>query len=186
MVDEKIVDMYWTRSEHAITETAKKYGHYCHSIAYSILRNHEDSEECVNDTYLGAWNSMPTQRPNKLAAFLGKITRNLALNKYEYYSAEKRGNCQITVALEELAECLSASNSTEEVVDIMILRDVLDGFLGTLDDEARNIFIGRYWFLYSIREISEKFRLSESKVKVSLYRSRVALRLSLEKEGVSI
>lgn len=185
MTDEMIIDMYWERSEDAISETSKKYSGYCYSIAYGILHNAEDSEECVNDTYLGAWNSMPSNRPSKLPAFLSKITRNLALDKYEYYSAKKRGESQIPLALEELEECLSGSEKTDSVVDAMFIGDILNKFLSTLSEQSRNIFVLRYFHLYSVKEISEKYGISESKVKTSLCRSRTSLKNELRKEDLS-
>lgn len=184
MLDEKIVDMYWARSEDAISETSKKYGKYCFSIAYNILRNSEDSDECVNDTYMNAWNSMPTSRPQKLASFLGKITRNLALNRYEYNTAKKRGDGQIEVALDELGECVSGSESAETVIDKLIYDDVLNTFLGGLTEENRKIFVSRYWYLRSPSEIAKKYRISESSVNVRLYRMRGSLKELLKMEGV--
>ena len=113
MDDKRIVDLYWERSETAISETAKKYGRYCHYIAFNVLHNDEDSEECVNDTYLNAWNSMPPHRPSVLKTFLGKLTRNISLNKYKQLTAEKRGNGQMPLIIDELHECLPATESTE-------------------------------------------------------------------------
>lgn len=115
MEDRQIVDLYWARSENAISETERKYGRYCYYIAYNILHNNEDSEECVNDTYLNAWKAMPNQRPSKLSTFLGKITRNLSLNRWELYNAEKRGSGQIPLALDELHECIPTSNCADQL-----------------------------------------------------------------------
>lgn len=184
MLDEKIVDMYWERSEYAIAETAKKYGRFCRHIAYNILRNNEDTEECVNDTYLSAWNSMPTQRPARLMPFLGKITRNIALNKNEYNSAEKRGGGQPDLAVEELTECFSDGDSVGELADTLVLRDILNSFVEGLGEDERDMFIGRYWFMFSVKEIAQQFSFSESKVKVTLFRLRKELRVILEKEGI--
>lgn len=186
MDDRQIIDLYWQRSEKAIAETADKYGGYCRSIAFHILYNDEDSEECVNDTYLKAWGAMPEQRPARLAAFLGKITRNLALHRYEAYGARKRGAGQVPLALEELRECLPAPDSVERAVDDIVLGEILNSFLSALPAESRKIFMRRYWYLASIREIAQEYYISESKVKVTLLRTREKLKLFLEKEGVAL
>lgn len=186
MNDNQIVDLYWERSEAAITETANKYGRYCYCIAFNILRRDEDSEECVNDTYLNAWNSMPPHRPIVLKTFLGKLTRNLSLNKFKQLSAEKRGNGQILVIIDELHECLSEKNNTESVVDDIVLTDVLNCFLASLSVEQRKFFMRRYWYMSTVKEIADDYKISESKVKMSLLRSRSKLKQLLEKEGISI
>ncbi len=186
MEDRQIVDLYWARSEKAIAETANKYGRYCYSIAYHILQCKEDSEECVNDTYMNAWNAMPDQRPNRLAAFLGRITRNLSLNRWEKESAEKRGGGQVPLVLEELQECLPAVNRTEQIADDIVLVEILNRFLASQSGERRKIFLQRYWFMRSISEIAVDCAVTESKVKMSLLRSRNELKQMLEKEGVDI
>lgn len=186
MEDRQIVDLYWARSESAISETADKYGRYCHYIAYNILHNNEDSEECVNDTYLNAWGAMPDQRPNKLAAFLGKITRNLSLNRWERYNAEKRGAGQISLALDELHECIPSPDSANQIVDDLALVELFNRFLASLAKEKRKIFIRRYWYLSPIAEIAADYSMSESKVKMSLLRSRNALKQVLEEEGIDL
>ncbi len=184
MLDEKIVDLYWARSEEAISETSKKYGALCHSIAYNILHSDEDAKECVNDTYFNAWNSMPTHRPNILSAFLGKITRNLALTRYKHNTTKSRGGGQIAVAIDELSECVSGVESADDVVNRLIFEDLINGFLDGLSKESRDIFISRYWFLYAPAEIAEAYHISESKVNTSLHRMRKALKCVLEREGV--
>lgn len=186
MEDRQIVDLYWARSEKAISETEKKYGRYCYYIAYNILHNREDSEECVNDTYLNAWGAMPDQRPDKLSAFLGKITRNLSLNRWESYHAEKRGSGQIPLALDELRECVPSFDIAEQVVDDLVLADVLNRFLASLSKEKRMIFMRRYWYLSSITEIAADYSMSESKVKMSLLRSRKAFQQMLENGGIGL
>jgi RNA polymerase sigma-70 factor (ECF subfamily) len=186
MEDSKIIDLYWSRSENAITETETKYGRYCHSIAYNILRSDEDSEECVSDTYLKAWNAMPPQRPEKLSSFLGKITRNLALNMYEKYSAKKRGGGQVELAIDELSECIPSQTSVEKTIDDMALSEILNGFLAGLPEKSRKIFMGRYWYLLSIKEIAEEYHMGESRVKVTLFRLRKDLKEVLEKEGITL
>lgn len=129
MRDYEIVNLYWKRSEAAIAETSAKYGSYCHAISYNILNNDEDAEECVNDTWLGAWNSMPPQRPNRLAAYLGKITRNFSLNRYKQYAAEKRGGSQTELALAELEDCIPASATIEQMVEEKALVEAINRFL---------------------------------------------------------
>ncbi len=186
MDDTKIIDLYWARSESAISETAKKYGSYCHSIAFRILRSDQDSEECVNDTWLGAWNAIPPKRPAVLSTFLGRITRNLSLNRWREYSAEKRGGGEMTVALEELQECVPAPGGVEAGLDDMALTEQIDRFLGTLSAEKRKIFVQRYWYLCSIREIANNSGVSAGKVKVTLFRTRQALREALRKEGIAL
>lgn len=186
MEERQIIDLYWARSEAAISETAKKYGKFCHSIAFNILSNREDSEECVNDTYLHAWNAIPPRRPSKLSAFLGRITRNLALKKYESDTAAKRGGGQVPLALEELAECIPAPNSVEQQVDDRVLADAFNVFLACLPPETRRIFMQRYWNLSSVKEIAAVCGISESKVKMSLMRTRGKLKDFLEQEGIAL
>ncbi len=184
MDDTKIIDLYWARSESAIEETSKKYGSYCRSIAFRILHNDQDSEECVNDTWLGAWNAMPPKRPAVLSTFLGRITRNLSLNRWREYNAEKRGGGEMTVTLEELRECVPAPGGVEAALDDMALTEQIDRFMGALPAEKRKIFIQRYWYLCSIREIANNCGVSASKVKATLFRTRQALREALRKEGI--
>jgi RNA polymerase sigma-70 factor (ECF subfamily) len=186
MDDNQIVDLYWERSETAISETAKKYGRYCHYIAFNVLRNDEDSEECVSDTYLNAWNSMPPHRPSVFKTFLGKLTRNISLNKYKQLTAEKRGNGQMPLIIDELHECLPTTESTESITDDIVLVDVFNCFLAALSVEQRKIFMRRYWYMSSIKEIATDYGMGESKVKMSLLRSRNELKCLLEKEGITI
>ena len=186
MDDKQILDLYWERSEAAISETSKKYGKYCRYIASNILHNDEDSEECVNDTYLNAWKAMPNQRPSKLSTFLGKITRNLSLNRWELYNAEKRGSGQIPLALDELHECIPTSDCADQIVDDLALAEIFNRFLAALPKEKRMIFMRRYWYLSPIAEIATDYSISESKVKMSLMRSRNELKTLLEMEGMSL
>ena len=186
MDDIQIIELYHERSETAISETAKKYGKYCYTIAYHILYNEQDSEECVSDTYLRTWEVIPPQYPNKFSAFLGKITRNLALNRYRYYVSQKRGRGQVTLALEELQECVPASDSIERVVEEKYLIEIMNRFLHDLHKEKRMIFLRRYWYLSSIQEIAADYGMSESKVKMTLFRVRNKLKQVLEKEGIAL
>jgi len=186
MDDAKIIDLYWIRSERAIAETAKKYGNYCRSIAFRILRNDQDSEECVNDTWLGAWSSMPPKRPAVLSTFLGRITRNLSLNRWKQYNAEKRGSGEMAVALEELRECVPAPDGVESSLDDMALADALSRFLLSLSLESQKFFVQRYWYLCSIQKIASNCGVGSSKVKMSLLRSRQDLQTFLQKEGIAL
>lgn len=184
MEDKIIVDLYWERSETAITETAKKYGKLCRSVAYNILRNTEDSEECVNDTYLGAWNSMPDQRPEKLPPFLSRITRSIAINKYDYNTAQKRGGGQPYLAIDELSEFLSDGNNTEEKLNEMFLTEIINKFLSSLSVKEHSIFLSRYWDMYSTAEISKIYGMNENTVKTTLRRTREKLKELLVKENM--
>lgn len=186
MDDKQIVDLYWERSETAISETEQKYGKYCRYIAFNILQNDEDSEECVNDTYLRAWNSMPPHRPSVLKTFLGKITRNLSLDRYKMLKADKRSGGQMPLVLEELQECLPASDNTANIIEEITITDILNRFLSSLPLEQRKMFMQRYWYFGSIKEIAAEYGISESKVKMSLLRSRNKLKTMLEKDGIFI
>ena len=186
MKDEEIVELYWKRSEMAITETSEKYGSYCRAISYNILNNAEDAEECVNDTWLGAWKSMPPRRPNRLATFLGKITRNLSLNRFKQYAAEKRGGGQTELALSELEDCIPAPATVDRIVEEDALVESLNRFLYAQPERKRNIFIRRYWYLCSIRDIAEAYGVSESKIASALFRIRNELKKHLEKEGITL
>lgn len=182
--DSKIIDLYWERTEIAIGETAKKYSRYCHSISFNILHNKEDAEECVNDTYLNAWNAMPPKRPNCLATFLGKITRNLSLDKFKKYSAEKRGCGQMEIALSELDEVIPSTKSVEQAINEKELAELLDKFLGGLPKQKRIMFVQRYWYLMPIKAMAEQLSISESQVKSTLFRIRSELKSHFESEGV--
>lgn len=184
MEDKNIVDLYWQRSENAISETANKYGGYCNKIAYNILENSEDTEECVNDTYMGAWNSMPDKRPANLAPFLGKICRNNALNRIEHGKRKKRGGGETELVLEELSECLASQQNVEREVELKELSSAVNRFLALLSHTERQLFLSRCWFMYPISEIADKFGFSVSKTSSMLRRIRIKLRNFLEEEGL--
>jgi RNA polymerase sigma-70 factor (ECF subfamily) len=184
MKDNEIIKLYWKRDETAITATADTYGNYCYSIANNILNSNEDSEECVNDTWLNAWNSIPPHRPNRLSTYLGKITRNLALNRYKLLTAVKRGNGRVELALAELENCVPAQIGMEQVTEEMELVSALERFLRAYPRTERNIFLGRYWYLYTIPELASAYRMSESKIASLLYRMRNKLKLHLQKEEI--
>lgn len=181
--DSKIVDLYWERSEQAISETQNKYGHYCLSIARNILPTREDAQESVNDTYLAAWNAMPPNRPSILSTFLGKLTRRISIDKWRILSADKRGGGNTALALEELAECIPGGSDPEAEVEAKELASTIGSFLDTLSSTERQIFLMRYFDLTNIQNISSKFNMSPSKVKSMLFRIRNKLREHLEKEG---
>ena len=186
MDDNMIIDLYWARSESAISETSSRYGGYCTKIAMNILQNKEDSEECVNDTYLNVWNAIPPQRPARFSAFLGRITRNLSLNKYKAQNAQKRGGSQVALLLGELEDCIPSRSSVEAEVEAGYTAKIINGFLAAASLESRILFVRRYWYADSIEAIAKQFSMSESKVKSSLFRTRGKLREHLEKEGVEI
>ena len=183
MEDDRIVDLYWQRNERAIAETAAKYGAYLRSISRQILSNAEDAEECVNDTYNDAWQSMPPHRPSILSTFLGKITRRISIDLWRKYSAEKRGGGETALALEELEECVSGTGDVEAEVERLELQKKLNDFLLALPRTDRQVFMCRYWYLDSVSDIAKQFACSESKIKSMLYRTRNRLRAMLEKEG---
>ncbi len=185
MKDQDIVDLYWQRSEQAISETERKYGRYCHTIAYNICADREDAEDCVNDTWLAAWNSMPDKRPSVLSTFLGYITRNLAIDRWNEKTARKRGGGEIPLALDELSECIPGSGGDPvEAVEAKELEAAIRDFTGGLKDEERRMFIARYFFLLSVDEIAARLHVSRSKAKTTLYRSRNKLRRYLQEEGL--
>ncbi|MGM9603903.1 MAG: RNA polymerase sigma factor [Faecousia sp.] len=186
MEDQEIIDLFWQRSEEAIAQTHRKYGRYCHTIAHNILQNDCDSDECVNDTYMKVWSIIPPRRPSLFSALLGKITRNLALDRYKYNRAEKRGGGQVALALEELAECIPGGKSEDEYLENRVLTELLNRFLSSLPRQNREIFMLRYWYLCSVRQIADSLGLSDSNVKMTLLRSRRQLKTLLEKEGVCL
>lgn len=183
MDDKAIVELYFARSEKAISETANKYGGYCYSIANNILSSKEDSEESVNDTYLAAWNNMPPRHPSILATFLGKITRYISLDRWKSRSAYKRGGGEVTLALDELDEFLSSGESTEEVLEKKELIRSINRFLDNLPETERNLFVCRYWYLDPVQQIADRYGFTISKTASMLRRTREKLCKQLKKEG---
>lgn len=183
MNDEAIVALYWARDELAITETASKYGTYLLRIAQRLVREKADSEECVNDTYLGAWNAIPPQRPSVLQTFLGKLTRRIAIDCFRKQTAQKRGGWSLPLSLSELGACVPSRLSTEDEAELHRLTDVVNHFVGTLPLDKRRAFLLRYWYAYPVQEIAALFGWSESKTSNLLRRVRHALREQLEQEG---
>lgn len=179
MKDEKILDLYWQRDEHAIDETKSKYGAYCGKIAHNILSCREDEEECLSDTWLRAWNSIPPKRPSVFSSYLGAITRNCSINMLK-----KRK--QPPLFFDELEECIPYGLSTDDDFDEKELEALLNSFLSSLSKIERYVFLRRYWFCDSISQIASAADFSESKVKSMLFRIRNRLKRELAKEGVLV
>ena len=186
MDDNTIIELYWARDEQALAQSELKYGKLCRSVAFRILRDLQDAEECVNDTWLRAWGAMPPERPNVLSAFFSRITRNLSIDRYKASHAEKRGGGQITLALDELSDCISGKDLPEDTVQYRQLTEQIDGFLRTLKEKDRCIFLRRYWYVDSVQEIAKRYHMPEGSVKSSLSRTRQKLRAALEQEGVAV
>ncbi len=186
MEDKDIVQLFWDRKEQAITETSSKYGHYCFSIAKNILDNREDAEECVNDTYLNTWNSIPPHKPKILSTFLGKIVRNLSFNKYKANHSMKRGGYEISLILDELGEIVSDEESVEDNVIKNELIKTIDDFIDTLSVEKRYIFIRRYWYSDKITAIANQCGRTENSIHVELNRIRKKLHDYLTERGYDI
>ena len=184
MDDQNIIELYNQRDQRAITETQLKYGAYCMEVAYRVLQNRQDAEECVNDAYLRTWNAIPPQKPYSLKSFLAKITRNLALNRYRDNHTQRKGYGEVAVALDELSECVSDGESITEDYLVQELSEYVDRFLKKLSRKERNIFLCRYYFLYTTQEIATKQGTTEAYVRTNLSRTRRKLKLYLEKEGL--
>lgn len=182
MEDQGIVKLFFDRSEQAIAETDKKYGRYCYAIAYNILSCREDSQECVNDTYFTAWNTVPPRMPTVLNAFLGKITRHISIDRWRRLSAQKRGGKEMVLALEELGECVDTRDIEAEISQRELAR-ILNAFLVSLPETERNVFLCRYWYLDPIDTIANITGFSQSKVASMLHRTRGKLRRKLSEEG---
>ena len=184
MTDEQIVSLYLTRNEDAIRETKTKYSSYLLSVAHGIVSAREDAEECENSTYLAAWNSIPPHRPQSLSGYLAKIIRNFALKKIRSEKTQKRGGCEVALSLDELSECIPAPSRFDESVTQETLGDMLSAFLRTIPNTERSLFICRYFRCDSIASLSESFGIKESRVKVTLMRTRKKLADYLREKGV--
>ena len=185
MEDKQIVELYWARSETAISETEKKYGRYCHYIAYQILHNDEDAKEVVNDTYLKTWNTIPPGRPDPLKPYVGTISRQLALDVYKKQHAQRRGG-QVSLVLDELSECIPDNDSGADIGESVALSDALSRFMWALPQRTRNIFVRRYFYMSSVAEIAKDFSMKESNVTMHLLRTRKKLEQFLQKEGFDL
>lgn len=183
MDDKSIVDLYFSRDQEAITQTDKKYGHYCYRIAYNILTNREDAEESVSDTYVAAWRAIPPRRPSVLSTFLGKITRHIAIDRWRERNASKRGGGEVPLALEELQDCVAGMQNVEMDYERKEIIKAYVRFLDALPVTERRVFLCRYWYVDSVEAIADKFGFSQSKVKTMLHRTRAKLRKQLAEEG---
>ena len=183
MDDKSIVDLFWQRNEQAIFNTAEKYEPYLHSIALRILGDPSDAEECVNDTYNAAWNSIPPHRPAVLSTYLGKLTRRISLKVLRSRSAQKRGNNEIALSLDELSECIPAGFCLDDAIALKELTNTINSFLAALPVTERRVFVLRYWHALPIASICKQLGFSKSKVESMLHRTRVKLKNQLEKEG---
>ena len=184
MDDKHIVALFFERDQRALTETQQKYSRYLYRVAHNVLQNQQDAEECVNDTYLRAWNAIPPHRPSRLSVFLGKITRRLALDRYAALTADKRGGGTQAAILEEWRDALPDTDGNP--TDDLAIRETLNRFLRRLPAEKRRVFIRRYWYVDSIRDIADLNHATESAVKMTLSRTRGELKAFLEKEGITI
>ena len=182
--DAQLLELYESRDESAIEKTAEHYGAYCTSIAMNILRNKEDADECVNDTYLKAWNAIPPEQPRVFSSFIGRITRNLAINKYKSKTTHKRSGHETAVLLGELEDCIPAAVNVEEEIESRDLSRIIKEYLSKLREEDRKFFVCRYWYNDSVPEIAELHEVSIGKVQMSLHRTRKRLKVYLKKEGV--
>ena len=182
MDDKNIVQLYWDRSEQAIVETDSKYGAYCYSIAYNALANNEDAEESVSDTYMAAWKSIPPRRPRFLSAFLGKLTRHISIDRWRRSSAKKRGGGELSLVMDELEEVIADSGNVEAEYERKELAGIINGYLHSLPDRECNIFLRRYFYMESVKEIAKRYALSESNVSMTLSRTRKKLKVFLEKK----
>ena len=181
MEDDKIIDLFWRRSEEALTAVHRKYARYCYSISFRILRSNEDAEECVNDALLRLWDAIPPARPQMFRIYLGKITRNLSLNYLEKAQAQKRGGGEVELLLSELEDCIP---SKEEDFNQQDTIDLINQFLQETSITKRKIFVRRYWYGSTIKEIAADFSYSESNVSTTLFRLRAQLKERLEEEGI--
>lgn len=185
MEDIEIIELYWARDEAAIRETNTKYGGMLNAIAYNILSNHEDCEECVNDTYCKAWDTMPPQRPNYLAAYLGRIVRNLSINRWHQHRALKRYN-GAEMILSELSDCVPSTNQVEREIEVKELSGAINNWLSNLPKDDRVLFLRRYWFGDSVNKLAGECGTTPNKLAGRMYRLRQSLKNALEKEGIRL
>ena len=188
MTDLEIIELYRGRSEDAITQTKKQYGAYCSAVAMRILHNKEDAEECVNDAYLALWNAIPPESPDSIKAFIGGITRNLSVKLYKKRTAKKRGGDETTLLLSELEACVPSAVNVQNEVEVNDLARIIDEFLhsGRVTKQDRIFFVNRYSYGDTVPEIARQFAASESKVKMSLFRTRKKLKIELMKRGITL
>ena len=186
MKDQEIVGLYWDRNEDAIQQTQMKYEAYLSKVAYNILADFEDSKECVNDTYLAAWNSMPTNRPNNLATYLGKIIRQISIDVFRKKHREKRYSSEYAISLDELGDSFSDGTTPEQELDAKLLDEAINRFVSALPEMTQRAFVGRYYYFDALKDIASYCGMTESKVKILLFRTRQKLKLYLKKEGYEV
>ena len=186
MEDEQILDLYWARNPDAILHTDEKYGAYCRQISLHILRSREDAEECVNDTWLRTWNNIPPQRPNHLKAFLGKLTRNLSLDRWDQLQAQKRGGGRTALLLSELSDCIPAASTMDRAMEDRAISAAISAWLRKQPPKNRVAFVRRYWYADSTRAVSQRLGLTEGGTKALLHRLRRSLKDHLEQEGIAV
>ncbi len=185
MDDSMIIEMYWNRNENAIEETNKKYGSYCFAIANNILNSKEDSDECVNDTWLRTWNVIPPKKPDRFRIFLARITRNLSFDKYKSRHTSKR-NGEMLYILDELSECISGGNTTDDEINMKLLSESINSFLNTVSERDRAVFLRRYFYAMPVAEIADKMDITANNASAILSRLRNKLREHLTREGFDI
>lgn len=186
MEDKLLIDGLFARDERSVARLEEEYSSYCYTVAYAVVRCREDAQECVGDAMLGAWNSIPPNRPENLGAYIGRIARNSALNMLKARRSKKRGEKNVALALDELSECISSAENTEQQADTVLLREAVNEFLDSLGRERRIVFIQRYWYMLGISEIAAERGMTEGAVKMSLKRTRDSLKIFLEKEGFTV
>ena len=186
MKDQDIVGLYWDRNEDAIHQTQTKYESYLSKVSFNILADFEDSKECVNDTYLAAWNSMPTNRPNNPATYLGKITRQISIDVFRKKHREKRYASEYAISLDELGDSFTDGANPEQELDVKLLDETINHFVRALPDLTQRAFVGRYYFFDSLKDIASYCGMTEGKVKTLLFRTRQKLKLYLKKEGFEV
>lgn len=186
MEDSEIIALFFRRSEEAVAAASKKYGAYCRTVAGKILPSREDIEECLNDTWLAAWSSIPPNKPEKLGVYLARIARNNALNRRKELTAQKRGGGAVDAVLDELRECIPGGGSADDALDEIILRDAINAFLRSQTEQKRTIFIRRYWAMEPVNDIAKALGLRRGQTATILYRMRRELKEHLEKEGITL
>ena len=186
MQDKEIISLFFSRDQKALSEVSQKYGAYCYSLAFNIVLQHEDAEECVNDTWLSAWNSIPPQKPDILKYFLAKITRSKAIDRLKKYRAKKRGADEVAVVLEELSDCIEGGFNPQQEILNCELSNIINAFLSTIPIRDRQLFVRRYFYTESINDIASKAGMNNNNVSVSLHRTRAKLKDHLKKEGYLI
>ncbi len=186
MRDEEIIQLLWEREEEGILQMQKNYARYLNAVAGRIVPSYEDAEECVNDTWLRAWNSIPPHRPENLAGYLAKIVRNLAISCYKKYHAQKRGGDVVTMALEELSECIADGTRVEDHLEKKVLADAIAAYLKKKSERDRVIFVKRYFYLMEVRELAKAMQMKENTIKSILFRMRGELKGYLKKEGIEL